>query len=234
MKKIFVSIIALLALSFCLSANKVKFSRDIDVSYGNKLFSVEPISYIGYGYHLKNDEMKDEMNAFNSEFFINIMELSLRPSSWLGINLGVDYDLDVYRLDKQSIWQAQANDKVWVSSLSMMPSYKAVKSSVLRVHTFSVPLSFEFNAGKCAFRLGAAGEYNLPATVKNRIAEDKGTTKQVVKGIKTQNLSYSAFGAISYGGLGVYVRYRPSYQFDQGYGPHFKSLTIGAVIGLGF
>ena len=232
MKKIFVSIIALLAVSFGLSAQQqVKFSEDINVSYGNKVFVVRPVSYLGYGYHLKSQDMRDEQNAFNSEFFVNIMELAVRPASWMSINLGVDYDLDQYRLDKNHLWGAEDNGSVWIRSSE---NYKGIKYSRLNVHTFSIPLSLEFAAGKAAFRLGAAGEYNLPATVKNKVVTDEGTSKYKAKGLPTKSLNYSFFGAISYGGLGVYVRYRPVYQFEEKKGPQFTTLTIGAVLGLGF
>ncbi len=235
MKKIFVTIIALLAVSFSLCAQrKAHFSKDVEMGFGNDVFRVEPISYLGYGYHLWNDDMKQTQNVFNSEFFVNIMELSLRPARFMAFNLGVDYDLDTYRLDKKTAYwtKNELNDTPIVHPLSMSP-YSAVKYSRMRVHTFSIPLSLEFSVGKCAFRVGAAGEYNLPANIKNRLVAKDGNVKQSFKGIKTRELTYSAFGAISYGGLGVYVRYRPVSQFEEG-DIQFKSLTIGAAIGLGF
>ena len=238
MKKIFVTLFALLALALSMPAQNVHFSEDVNLAFGNEVFVVEPISYLGFGYHLPFDGMKDEMkSAFNDEFFVNVMELGFRPFKGGMFSIGVDYDLDVYRLDKQHFWTCDTdNDKrVHILSIDM---YKSVKKSKLMVHTLSVPVAFELQAGKCAFRLGAAGEYNLPASIKSKMVNNHDEVVTVnAKGIKTQEFGYSLFGAISYGGLGVYVRYRPTYQFisDEAgaWGPQFKTLTVGAVLGLG-
>ena len=238
MKKVFIAFVALLAVALPVNAQQsVKFSEDAELAFGNDFFVVEPLSYLGYGYHLKNSEMQDAQDAFNSEFFINIMELGLRPFKGGMFTLGVDYDLDQYRLDKSHLWGAEANKNVWIRSLTMSP-YNEVKYSRLNVHTFSIPVAFELAAGKCAFRVGAAGEYNLPAVNKDKVINKEGAAvKNKVTGIAINEFTYSLFGSISYGGLGVYVRYRPVYQFPSGEdgakGPQFKSLTIGAVLGLG-
>ena len=234
MKKVFITLVALMAVAFSMDAqNKVKFSEDADLAFGNDFFVVEPISYLGYGYHLKNSEMNDAQNAFNSEFFINIMELGLRPFKGGMFTIGVDYDLDQYRLDKDHLWGAETNKNVWIRPLATSP-YQSVKYSRLNVHTFAIPVAFEFDAGKCAFRIGAAGEYNLPAVNKDKVINKEGKSlKGKETGIPVNEFTYSFFGAISYGGLGVYVKYNPCYQFADGVGPQFKSLTIGAVLGLG-
>ena len=236
MKKVIFTLVALLAVTFTMTAGnnkKVKFSEDAELAFGNDFFVVEPISYLGYGYHLKNSEMAPEQNAFNSEFFINIMELGIRPFKGGMFAIGVDYDLDQYRLDKDHFWGAEANKGAWIRGVSMSP-FKSVKYSRLNVHTFSIPVSFEFDAGKCAFRLGAVGEYNLPAVNKEKMVnKEGGITKNKVKSIPVNEFTYSFFGSISYGGLGVYVKYNPASQFADGIGPNFKCLTLGAVLGLG-
>ena len=235
MKKIFVTLFALLALALSLPAQNVRFSDDANLAFGNDVFVVAPISYLGFGYHLPFDGMRDEMKkAFNDEFFVNVMELGFRPFRGGMFTLGVDYDLDVYRMDKDHYFLPEATNSsaVYYTSIASTTD-KVVKKSKLFVHTLSVPVAFELEAGKCAFRIGAAGEYNLPANIKNKVinAHDELVTSKY-KGIKTQEFGYSLFGAISYGGLGVYVRYRPTYQFLEA-GPQFKSLTVGAVLGLG-
>ena len=233
MKKIFAITLAILAFGTGLSAQNITFSEDIDVTYGNDVFVVQPLSYIGYGYHFSGNGMTEEQKAFNSEFFFNVMELGLRPASWLGIYLGVDYDLDVYRLDDTHFWGAEAGNTVWKRSLGMS-TFSDVKTSKLLVHSLTIPLSLEFKAGKCAARVGVAGEYNLPATVRNKLLSGTDLTKDRVTGIPTKDFGYSLFGALSYGGLGIYARYRPVAQFEDGVGPAFTTFTVGGVIGLGF
>ena len=221
----------MLAFTMMMPAQNVEFSEDCDVAFGNEVFVVEPLSYIGYGYQIKS--AYPENAGFSDEFFINAMELGFRPFGNALIAIGVDYKMDTYRLDKQHLWGAEEGGSVWKRDAGSLPGSSALKSSKLRVHTFAIPLSFELNAGKSSFRIGAAGEYNLPAVVKNKISQDGGVTKETKKGIGVNEFTYSAFGSISYGGLGVYVRYRPSFQFAEGQGPHVNNLTVGLVLGLG-
>ncbi|MBO4416986.1 MAG: hypothetical protein J5801_02555 [Bacteroidales bacterium] len=230
MKKLFLALVVLLAVSFSMQAQrKVEFSEDADLEFGNKVFVVEPISYLGYGYHLKSKEMAPEQNAFNSEFFVNIMELGIRPAKSFMIALGVDYDLDQYRLDNGHVWGADAR----IQSLARADLSKKSYSR-LNVHTFAIPLSLEFRAGKSAVRIGAAGEYNLPAVVKTKgVTEDGFTTKVKEKVLDVKQFNYNVFASLSYGGLGVYARYSPSQIFVGDNAPVVQTFTVGAVIGLG-
>lgn len=227
MKIVILALFALIAVSFSIHAQKVGFNKDADMTFGNKVFVVQPVSYLGFGYHLKSQKMAPAQDAFNSEFFVNIMELGIRPSKAIMIALGVDYDLDQYRLNKGHVWGGDAG----IMSLDMA-SFAKKNYSRLNVHKFAIPLSVEFRAGKSAFRLGAAGEYNLPAVVKTKGITPYGESekeKEKITGIK--QFSYSVFGAISYGGLGVYARYTPMQVF--GGNPTIQTFTVGAVLGLG-
>lgn len=230
MKKAFLAIVVLLTVSFSMQAQKkVEFGKNADFAFGNKVFVVEPISYLGYGYHIKSHDMAPAQDAFNSEFFINIMELGIRPAKSFMIALGVDYDLDQYRLDKGHVWGTDA---------SIMSTERAGFSkknySRLNVHKFAIPLSFEFKAGKSAIRIGAAGEYNLPAVVKTKgVTTDGITTKVKEKVLDVKQFNYNVFGAISYGGLGVYARFTPSQVFVGDDAPKVQTFTVGLVLGLG-
>ncbi|MBQ7254210.1 MAG: hypothetical protein IJS30_06015 [Bacteroidales bacterium] len=230
MKKAFLAIVVVLAVSFPMQAQKrVEFSKNADLAFGNRVFVVEPVSYLGYGYHLKSRDMAPAQDAFNSEFFVNIMELGIRPSRSFMIALGVDYDLDQYRLDKSHVWGTDAG----IMSAEMA-GYSKKNYSRLNVHKFAIPLSFELKAGRSAIRIGAAGEYNLPAVVKTKGATADGVTtivKEKVQDVKQFN--YNVFGSISYGGLGVYVRYSPSQVFAGNVAPVVQTFTVGLVVGFG-
>ena len=126
MKRILITLIAIVAVTASMNAQKVEFSEDADLAFGNDVFFVEPISYLGYGYHLYNSEMNTAMNVFNSEFFINAMELGLRPFKGGLLAIGVDYKLDQYRLDSNNFWGAENGNSAWIRSVSMSP-FKEVK-----------------------------------------------------------------------------------------------------------
>ena len=229
MKKIFFTLLAMLAFSMTMPAQNVEFSKDCDLTFGNEVFVVEPLSYLGFGYQLKSADA--DKAAFSDQFFINAMELGFRPFSNGLISIGVDYKMDTYRMNEKYLWTIHDNGNVVETAAATFPG--AVKNAKLRVHTFAIPLSFELNAGKSSFRVGAAAEYNLPAVAKYKWVKDGETTSYKDKCSTNNEFTYSAFGSISYGGLGVYVRYRPAFQFAEGKGPHFNNLVVGLVLGLG-
>ena len=57
--------------------------------------------------------------------------------------------------------------------------------------------------------------------------------RSVVKGIPTRTLTYHFTVAASYGGLGLYARFNPISQFEEGIGPQYRAITVGVVLGLG-
>ena len=118
--------------------------------------------------------------------------------------------------------------------------FKKIKKSNLVVRTLSVPVSLEQSFGKCSLRLGAAVEYNFPGITKFKAIDNNGAKiKETRDGaryadeIKTNQITFNAFAALSYGGLGFYVKYNPKEQFVEGYGPRFTSITAGVICGLG-
>ena len=244
MKRIF-SIVAL-ATVFCsglFAQTKINFNEDADFSIGKGVFSAEPISYVAFGDHniIQADVVfENNKGKALTEFFINLIEMRIRPYDSGMFTLGVDFDWDYYRLRNTYFWQPDAS-KEKVSIASMEGSgFKRIKKSRLSVRTLSVPIAFEQSFDKFTLRIGAAGEYNFPAISRFKgESRDGATVKEWKDGdhfskqIKTKPFTYNIFGSLSFGGIGVYVKYSPVTQFEQGYGPQFKSLTFGVISGIG-
>ncbi|MBQ6178247.1 MAG: hypothetical protein IJK32_01840 [Bacteroidales bacterium] len=244
MKKSF-SIVALATIfSFGLAAqNNFEFGEDADFSIRKGVFSAEPVSYVAFGDHNLLDVDADFQNNKGkalTEFYMNIIELRVHPYESGMFTLGVDFDWDYYRLRNTYFWQPDAS-KEKVSIASMEGSgFKRIKKSRLSVRTLSVPIAFEQSFDKFTLRIGAAGEYNFPAISRFKgESRDGATVKEWKDGdhfskqIKTKPFTYNIFVSLSFGGIGVYVKYSPVTQFEQGYGPQFKSLTFGVISGIG-
>lgn len=244
MKKFF-SIVALATIfSFGLAAqNSFEFGEDADFSIRKGAFSAETVSYVAFGDHNLLDVDADFQNNKGkalTEFYMNIIELRVHPYETGMFTLGVDFDWDYYRLRNTYFWQPDAS-KEKVSIASMEGSgFKRIKKSRLSVRTLSVPIAFEQSFDKFTLRIGAAGEYNFPAISRFKgESRDGATVKEWKDGdhfskqIKTKPFTYNVFGSLSFGGIGVYVKYSPVSQFEQGYGPQFKSLTFGVISGIG-
>ena len=244
MKRIF-SIVALATIvSFGLSAqNNFEFGEDADFSIRKGAFSAETVSYVAFGDHNLLDVDADFQNNKGkalTEFYMNIIELRVHPYETGMFTLGVDFDWDYYRLRNTYFWQPDAS-KEKVSIASMEGSgFKRIKKSRLSKIIPSEILAFEQSFDKFTLRLGAAAEYNFPAISRFKGETRDGSTlkewkdgEHFSKQIKTRPFTYNVFGALSFGGIGVYVKYCPVTQFEEGFGPQFKSITFGIISGLG-
>ena len=244
MKRILTIIAAVLAGSMMTFAQNVEFNEDADLSIRKGVFSTEFVSYEYFGdhYFLNADQsFLDIKGRVNSEFVLNLVELRINPYESGMFSIGVDLAWDYYRLNKDHFW-LPISDKTGVDIASREASgFSKIKRSNLTVRSVSIPVSFEQNFGKCDLRIGIAGEYNYAGVSKFKAIDNNGTTIKETKSgerfsdsIKVRPFTYNVFGALSFGGLGLYVRYNPMPQFEEGFGPQFeKTMTFGLVCGLG-
>ena len=233
MKRIITISAAVLAGGMMAFAQTVEFNEDADLSIRKGIFSTEFVSYEYFGdhYFLNADQsFLDNKGRVNSEFVLNLVELRINPYESGMFSIGVDLAWDYYRLNKDHFW-LPTSDKTGVD----------IASREATVRSVSIPVSFEQNFGKCDLRIGIAGEYNYAGVSKFKAIDNNGTTIKETKSgerfsdsIKVRPFTYNVFGALSFGGLGLYVRYNPMPQFEEGFGPQFeKTLTFGLVCGLG-
>ena len=244
MKRIITIFAAVLAGGMMAFAQTVEFNEDADLSIRKGIFSTEFVSYAYFGdhYFLNADQsFLDNKGRINSEFVLNLVELRINPYESGMFSIGVDLAWDYYRLNKDHLW-LPTSDKTGVDIASREASgFSKIKRSNLTVRSVSIPVSFDQSFGKCNLRIGIAGEYNYAGVSKFKAIDNNGTTIKETKSgerfsdsIKVRPFTYNVFGALSFGGLGLYVRYNPMPQFEEGFGPQFeKTLTFGLVCGLG-
>ena len=244
MKRILTFFAAVLAGGMMAFAQTVEFNEDADLSIRKGVFSTEFVSYEYFGdhYFLNADQsFLDNKGRVNSEFVLNLVELRINPYESGMFSIGVDLAWDYYRLNKDHLW-LPTSDKTGVDIASREASgFSKIKRSNLTVRSVSIPVSFDQSFGKCNLRIGIAGEYNYAGVSKFKAIDNNGTTIKETKSgerfsdsIKVRPFTYNVFGALSFGGLGLYVRYNPMPQFEEGFGPQFeKTLTFGLVCGLG-
>lgn len=247
MKRIFA--ILAVALSFAVSVSaqvenrKLDFDEDTDFFLGKGALKAEPLSYFAFGDHQffnATDNFDQIKGKANTEFLFNIFEIGLKPYPTGMFSVGVDLAWNYFRLDSWHYWLPDAS-KQSVSIATMENSgIKTIKKSRLSVRTIGVPVTFEQSFGSFDIRIGAIGEYNFPAVSKFRGVDKDGSAIKETKsgtrfsnGILTNTFTYSFFGAVSFGGMGMYLKYRPTPQIQEGHGPQFQTLTIGVITGLG-
>ena len=240
---VLVALLSAAALSAQTEKRKLEFGEEADLSVRKGAFSFEPLSYLAFGDHLfmmAEGDMNEYHGTNNTEFFMNIVELRVHPYSSGMFSLGLDFDWDYYRLDGDHLWVPDSS-KEKVSIVPMAESgIKKIKKSRLSVRTLSVPLAFEQSFGQLTLRVGVEGNYNFPAVSRFKGENQSGgKVKEWKNGerfadtIKTNSFTYGFFGSFSYGGLGAYIKYSPMCQFAEGFGPQFRTISVGVVTGLG-
>lgn len=253
MKKL-LSIIVCLSLAYSSFAQGF-MSRAADRDFGIEIsdyFTFEPLSYFNFGFNsLTNDQdnFGENTSFFRSqEFAFNMLELSFLPYDGGCISIGADVNWNWYHLNKDLMWipysgtfgiPQENGDHVGVVPKELAP-VSDVKRSVLSVATFSFPIGFTQKFGRIALMVGVSPELNLKGRTEFRgTMMDGSQIKETKSGLRFSNkintnlFTYNIHAAISYGGLGLYVKYRPKPQFAEGYGPQFNTWTFGMVIGIG-
>ncbi len=222
---------------------------------GDSDFYLQPLADVHFGFDLATnatDEFKDNTSFFKStQFGFNMLELSFRPYESGAISLGADVEWNSYRLNSDYMFvpynaiptvAEPDGNKVSIQNKTLM-GIKEVKKSKLLVCTFEFPLNYTQKFGRFVIRLGASAELNLQGCVQFKgVGGVSGTDNidEMGKGTRHSNqvstnlFTYNLHGAIGYGGLGLYVKYRPKPVILENYGPQFQTLTLGLMIGLGF
>ena len=222
---------------------QLEFGEDVDFSIRKGAFSFEPLSYFAFGDHTyinPDSDMDKFKGKANTEFFFNLLELRVHPYESGMFTLGIDLDWDYYRLDNSHFWMPDASkEKVTIASMENS-GLKKIKKSRLSVRTISVPFAFEQSFGPFSLRLGVEGNYNSQGISRFKgVGNDDAKVNEWKEGsrfsgqIKSNTFTYGFFGAISYGGIGAYVKYSPMCQFADGFGPQFKSISFGVITGIG-
>ena len=248
MKKIFA---LLLSLTLCGSAFAQGFgsmSSDMDlfVQLGDSPFTFQPISYVHWGMSgilNSTDEIYAKNTSFvrNQQFGFNMVELSFHPYRTGALTLGADVEWNWFNLSKDYMWVPnESNGTKVVIKSKAEADMKEIKKTVLSVCTFGFPLSYTQRFGKFAITAGATAELNLNACVQFKGIMTDGTLVSEMKGgkryskyVTTNVFTYNIHAAISYGGLGIYAKYRPMHVLKEDYGPQFQTWTLGLVIGMG-
>ena len=181
MKKTYLMIVAALLLAVGAYAQddkvKLEFDEDADLSFGNGVFSFEPVSYLAWGDFVPFGG-EDGLNPSDrrNEFTVNILEFRIRPYATGQFAIGIDYNRDMFRIKGDRLWcPDKANGSVSVASASDF-GLKSVKKSKLIVNSFSCPVSFGQEFGKVSLRVGASAVYNLSGKTKFKGVDSSGNT----------------------------------------------------------
>ncbi len=173
--------------------------------------------------------MSVDMGASYELMVPSIIEWAWYPgSSSFNLSIGVGLNWKNYRMTDRNRFIPTGNDII----IGPYPEGAAIEFSRLKVFSWMVPMmmSYEFNDW-LELRLGPVVNINTKATLKTRYSlEGKG--KKETHNLQHYNrLTVDLMGSISINNLAYYVKYSPCEVLDIDYGPNFKGISTGLILG---
>ena len=173
--------------------------------------------------------MNVDMGASYELMVPSIIEWAWYPGpSSFNLSIGVGLNWKNYRMTDRNRFIPTGNDIV----IGPYPEGAAIEFSRLKVFSWMVPMmmSYEFNDW-LELRLGPVVNINTKATLKTRYSlEGKG--KKETHNLQHYNrLTVDLMGSISIDNLAYYVKYSPCEVLDIDYGPNFKGISTGLILG---
>lgn len=202
MKKLFV-----LALAALFSFNA--FAQESDAVYTSEdgVVTFDVIEHWGYGYHVLKTDAFDASDA--GEFFLNVLNLQLQPTSYLSLELGADLRFDHF-VSKVDGFELDSNKDVQVFKLADKFGNDIKKArGWMRVGSFSFPALIK--VGGEGFKLGAGAEavVNFSGKANYKYKLDGERHKNKAKGMAMNKFYYDFVGVVCINDWSIYAKYYP-------------------------
>lgn len=235
MKKILLSLAALVILLPTASANSEGDAPMTVYSTENGVFSLDLLSHIGMGAHLYNAENFTPNNFSSFEAFFNLVKLKLYPVPVVGIEAGADVEFNWFSSqDNYFYTDSERNLKVG-KLLDIAGEGSSKHKSSVDFFGMNFPVMLKLHFGD--FRLGAGAQAMLNFTGGTDFRYRKGNmlNETSYKDAKVNLFSYAIIAQISYAHIGLYYKYYPSqpvfFPATDG-APAIKNLmTVGIAVG---
>lgn len=212
----------------------------IDFSLFNKRVSNKPskennfaligLGEMGFGWHAAIDRPAEiqKSSRLLSEFVIrNLLAIHYQPKNFpIGLSAGIGYSWQSYYAEAGTMLE-KVDGKIVCSAF---PANASNRSSKITVDNLLVPLTVYVNICK-DFRLEFGPELivNTRSRIRNRYHESPATHKISYKNLPIRDTSYGLFAAVKVFDITLYARYQPQSVIKEGFGPQFKSFTIGIM-----
>ena len=227
MKKLVMLALAALV-AFPVFAQEDEEDTRVYTSPNGKVF-VDIIGHLGYGYHFVNSN--DFTPAWSGEFFMNILQLGLRPADVFGIDLDIDFLWNNF--DSKDKAFVQENQIVKTADYDYYTHGAAEnKHSGLDVFSLNAPLVLKGIFGDFQLGAGAFATWNISGETFCRYRQNNVRAQYEEVKAKVNPFTYGFIASVSYKEFGLYFRYNPKSSrllpegsVDLGYS------TLGIVLG---
>ena len=209
----------------------------------NQKFSVDILSHLGVGFNIMATE--DFYPSGGLDFFINIADLSFRPSPRFGVKAGIDFFGQEFS-SQTDIFLRDRGGNIFVANPMgqelVLENYDSLRSAITTLG-FSAPILLKGYFGRFVVGVGANLQFNAWGstdyeTVYRRDSPSvyqRATSYVRMRKAKVTPFTYSLMATLSYREfLSFYLRYYPSaYSIvpQHAVSPQFGLMTVGVALG---
>lgn len=192
-----------------------------------KLFDVQLLARIGYGWHLVDaPEFNKGFKDRNQEIFLNTIEFDICPTRWMSIDLGLDLKWQDFTPSTGNIFSKNASGDIVYAATP--PGYEKMVST-LHCFSLAVPLMLDFNLGLCGLSFGAELLYTPASRVSIRDSYSIGASDYsvITHECAIPAIRWNAYASLNFGFTGIYFRFYPLEPFIPT--APFSVATVGVV-----
>lgn len=165
--------------------------------------------------------------AASREIGAELFGVRYRVCSRVSVSVGLGIDWRNYRMVENRRFVKQDG----AVSVVDYPEGAEADFSRIKVFSLTVPFRYRWDLTKTVrFDAAAILDFNTYASIKTRYTLDGHKHKDMTKNIRQTPVTVDfKFGA-SWKDVGLYVKYSPCNVLKSGYGPRFKSLSVGFAL----
>ncbi len=189
--------------------------------------------YVGEGWINASDKGSAFDNSKGHTYEMGILNLvgveyNTHHGQWFNLGFGIDYSRVSIHDQSKRLYKDENN----VLTITDMPAYAEHRSSNL--HQFALQFSLMYHQrlySNLKIFAGPVMRINTGSHVTSswKIGDDRTTIETEKLGEK--KISFDVMGGITWGGLGIYARYRPTDPFKTARGPQYTRFTLGLALG---
>lgn len=209
----------------------------------NQKFSVDILSHLGFGYNIVATE--DFYPTGGLDFFINIADLSFRPSRYFGVKAGIDFFGQEFSSQTDIFLRDQGGNIFVTSPVGqelVLQNYDSLRSAINTLG-FSAPILLKGYFGHFVLGVGANLQFNVWGNTDyetmfrrdSRGIYQRANSYVRMRKAKVTPFTYSLMATLSYREfVSLYFRYYPSaYSIVPQHtgSPQFGLMTVGVALG---
>jgi len=230
---------AIILLSFVLAAPAFAQESTEDLyndiyTTENGVFSFNIVDHVGWGYHFVKTE--DFTPSYCGDYFINILAVKVRPTSFLTLKAGLDCEWNDFGSKKTRFYRDEDDHTVQATDFSGLLDLNSGLQrtrSYFGVYSFSVPVLAKLNFGKFEIGGGAEMNFNVGSETSYSYERDDTRSTHVTNNIKLNTFTYNFVAMVGFDGIDIFAKFYPKASRPLAAGSiTYNYMTFGVAFGL--